>query len=433
MRAKNQAFLAAAGYSNTGYSNTGAPAVPNLGRTTRISFPTEDESSIGRRTMKRGLGSTLLPGVLAYLTESDLPMLVAKTTKERRGRGAAAATKDDELADAQLATAAGMSHGKAFDKIIEKEAIAAAGETSKTNPAEDAGEDLAEEGEDSGSEEGEGAASESDDEAAPPAAAVGGAAAAAIAAELREEEAAEPPVAAAAEGGAAAAAAAAPADIIVPHPGENTVEAYLTTERSGVTVKAGTLNTLLAADSFGAVRHPGDNSIVALSNDMTELQALRVKLEKMRESFANNPKGLALIRAGLTAVRLKIRVSAAEPYRVGGGAGPQARAAEVAARARSASPLGPTAQARLDARGVLAAARQMAKSPAARNGPLGAEIAQAQLNARGTLAAIGEMDAQRGRQAAEAVVALAKAKNSGRKAAEAVVALAKKKQQGASV
>lgn len=409
MRAKNQAFLAAAGYSNTGYSNTGAPAVPNLGRTTRISFPTEDDSSIGRRTMKRGLGSTLLPGVLAYLTESDLPMLVAKTTKERRGRGAAAATKDDELADAHLATAAGMSHGKAFDKIIEKEAIAAAGETSKTNPVEDAGEDLAEEGADSGSEEGEGAASGSDDEAAPPAAAVGGggAAAAAIAAELREEGAAEPPVA------AAAAAAAAPADIIVPHPGENTVEAYLTTERSGVTVKAGTLNTLLATDSFGAVRHPGDNSIVALSNDMTELQALKVKLEGMRESFANNAKGLALIKAGLSAVRLKIRVSGAEPYRVGGGAGPQARAAEVAARARSASPRGPTAQARLDAQGLLAAARQMAKSPAARNGPLGAEIAQAQLNARGMLAAIGEMDAQRGRKAASAVVALAKRKQQG--------------------
>lgn len=367
MRAKNQAFLAAAGYSNTGYSNTGAPAVPNLGRTTRISFPTEDESSIGRRTMKRGLGSTLLPGVLAYLTESDLPMLVAKTTKHRSGRGAAAATKDDELADAQLATAAGMSHGKAFDKIIEKEAIAAAGETSKTNPAEDAGEDLAEEGEDSGSEEGEGAASGSDDEAAPPAAAVGGgAAAAAIAAELREERAAEPPVA------AAAAAAAAPADITVPHPGENTVEAYLTTERSGVIVKAGTLNTLLATDSFGAVRHPGDNSIVALSNDMTELQALKVKLESMRESFANNPKGLALIRAGLSAVRLKIRVSGAEPYRVGGGAGPQARAAEVAARARSVSPLGARAAAPTPAqRGAEAAAAVVAL---AKKKPQGASV-----------------------------------------------------------
>jgi hypothetical protein len=172
MRAQNQAYLAAAGYSNTGYSNTGAPILPNLGRTTRISFPTEDESSIGRRTMKRGIGSRLLPGVLAYLTDSDLPMLVDKTSKKRSGRGAAAAVKDDEVADAKLATAAGMSHGKAFDKIIEKEAIAAAGESSKTNAAEDAGEDLGE-GAASVSEEG-GAASVSEEEAAPPAAAVGG-------------------------------------------------------------------------------------------------------------------------------------------------------------------------------------------------------------------------------------------------------------------
>lgn len=350
MRARNQAFLAAAGYSDTGYSNTGAPPVPNLGRTTRISFPTEDEASIGRRTMKRKSNANLLPGVLAYLTDSDLPMLVAKTTKERHGRGAAAATKDYEQADAHLATAAGMSHGKAFDKIIEKEAIAAAGETSKANPAEEAGEDLAEQGSVSGSEDGEG--SGSDDE--PPAAAVGGggAAAAAIAAELREEGAAEAPVA-----DAAAAAAAAPADIEVPHPGENTVEAYLATERSSVIAKAGTLNTLLAADSFGAVRHPKDNFIVALSNDMTELQALKVRLEGMKKDFPDNAKGLALIKAGLSAVRLKIRVSAADPYRRGGGRGPQARAAAVAARARSNSPTALAQRGAAAAQAVIALAR----------------------------------------------------------------------------
>ena len=339
MRAQNQAYLAAAGYLDTGYSNTGAPPVPNLGRTTRISFPTEDEASIGRRTMKRGSGSKLLPGVLAYLTDSDLPMLVAKTTKHRSGRGAAAATKDYEQADAKLATASGMSHGKEFDKIIEKEAIAAAGETSKTNPAEEAGEDLAEEGGDSGSEGGD---SGSDDEPPAPAAAVGGggAAAAAIAAELREEGAPEAPV-------AAAAAAEGGADIIVPHPGEHTVANFIESNRTGVSVKAGTLNTLLASDSFGAVKHTGDNSIVALSNNMPELQALKVRLEALRD-ITENSKLKQLIKDALKAVKLKVRVSEAEPYRAGGGAGPQPRAAEVAARVRSNSPI----QARAAARAV---------------------------------------------------------------------------------
>lgn len=332
MRAKNQAFLAAAGYSNTGYSNTGAPAVPNLGRTTRISFPTEDESSIGRRTMKRGLGSTLLPGVLAYLTDSDLPMLVAKTTKERRGRGAAAATKDDELADAQLATAAGMSHGKAFDKIIEKEAIAAAGESSKTNAAEEAGEDLAEgaEGADSGSEEGEGAVSGSDDEAAPPAAVGGGgAAAAAIAAELREEGAAEPPVAAAPaagagiviEGGRVVSVNGVPVgeDVNVPVPGENTVEKYLSVEHHGAKMKAGTLNVIVGKPIFASTT--AAKQLVVLSDDISELRQLESSLKAQKGSFKDNNQLKKLMDSALKAVRAKIRVAEAAPYRAGGGVG----------------------------------------------------------------------------------------------------------------
>jgi hypothetical protein len=330
MRAQNQAYLAAAGYSNTGYSNTGAPILPNLGRTTRISFPTEDESSIGRRTMKRGLGSTLLPGVLAYLTESDLPMLVDKTSKKKSGRGAAAAVKDDELADAHLATAAGMSHGKAFDKIIEKEAIAAAGETSKTNPAEDAGEDLAEEGVDSGSEEGEGAASGSDDEAAPPAAAAvgGGAAAAAIAAELRAEGAPEAPVAAAPaagagivlEGGRVVSVDGVPVgeDIVVPVPGENSVERYLSVEHHGAKMKAGTLNVILGKPTFASATEA--KQLIVLSNNVAELKELESTLKAQKGTFKDNNQLKKLMDTALKAVRAKIRVAEAAPYRAGGGA-----------------------------------------------------------------------------------------------------------------
>jgi len=98
---------------------------------------------------------------------------------------------------------------------------------------------------------------------------------------------------------------------------------------------------------------------------MTELQALKVKLKDIRNSFETNPKALALIREALTAVNLKIRVSGQEPYRAGGGAGAQPRAAEVAARARSASPLGaraaaptPTQRGRAAAAAVVALAKR---------------------------------------------------------------------------
>jgi len=323
MRAQNQAYLAAAGYSNTGYSNTGGTILPNLGRTTRISFPTEDESSIGRRTMKRGLGSTLLPGVLAYLTDSDLPMLVDRTSKKRSGRGAAAAVKDDELADAKLATAAGMSNGKAFDKIIEKEAIAAAGESSKTNAAEDAGEDLAEEGADSGSEEGEGAASGSDDEAAPPApvAAVGGggAAAAAIAAELRAEEAAAP--AAAAEGGAEEGAAeAAPGVMVIPPPGMTTEAGYLTPGSKSGIIKAQAINTILGEAVFGSTKVSARGHIIQpVSDDKAVLAALKLRLEAKRNSYnTEGDKPLRKLMAkALSALQTKINA----PLYTGGAVG----------------------------------------------------------------------------------------------------------------
>jgi hypothetical protein len=327
MRAKNQAYLAAAGYSNPGYSNTGGTILPNLGRTTSISFPTEDESSIGRRTMTRGSGSKLLPGVLAYLTDSDLPMLVDKTSKKRSGRGAAAAVADDEVADAKLATAAGMSHGKAFVNIIKKEAIAAAGDTSATNPAEDAGEDLGE-GAASVSEEGEGAASGSDEEAPPaPAAAVGGgAAAAAIAAELREEGAPEAPVAVAGgagivlEGGRVVSVNGVPVgeDIVVPVPGENTVEKYLAVEHHGAKMKAGTINVMLGKDAFASTKV--EKTLVVLSDDMGELKELESRLKANKATFKENKQLKRLVEAGLKAVRSKIRVVEAAPYRARGGA-----------------------------------------------------------------------------------------------------------------
>jgi hypothetical protein len=137
----------------------------------------------------------------------------------------------------------------------------------------------------------------------------------------------------------------------------------------------------------------------------------------MRNSFESNPRALGLIREALTAVNLKIRVSGQEPYRAGGGAGAQPRAAEVAARARSASPLGATGQARLDARGALAAAEQIRRSGALRDPVVAAAVSQMALDARGTLSAINQMrvsrDTNRGRQAAASIVALAKKKAQG--------------------
>ena len=51
MRSQNAAYLAAAGFGSTGFNNTGSEAMlPNLGRTTRLSFPKTDYTTTDTRS-----------------------------------------------------------------------------------------------------------------------------------------------------------------------------------------------------------------------------------------------------------------------------------------------------------------------------------------------------------------------------------------------
>lgn len=272
MKSQNAAYLAAAGFGNTGFSNTGSSILPNLGRSTQLSFPKTDLSAIGKKTMAHGASANLRPGVLTYLTNSDYDYVVEKTTKRRGKRDVPLVTKDYEQAEAKMTTASGMSHGKGFVAQIRSEADGG-GSAGKETLAEDAAEDAATEsiGSDSGSE------SEAE------AAAVGGAASAAIASELVKGNEGMPASSsssvssvdtvtreAAEGGGGSAAAAAPPAEEAkdsepealssldrVPEPGEVTREAYLAAERNHTPQKVAVLNTVLNSAIFGHTREGG--------------------------------------------------------------------------------------------------------------------------------------------------------------------------------
>jgi hypothetical protein len=320
MKSQNAAYLAAAGFGNPGFSNTGSSSIlPNLGRSTKLSFPKTDLSAIGKKTMESGASAKLRPGVLTYLTNSDYDYIVEKTTKRRGKRDVPLVTKDYEQAEAKMTTAAGMSHGKAFGAQIHKEAEGG-GSAGKESLAEDAAEDAATEpvGSDSGSESEAEAA-----EAAPTAAS--GAIAAAVA---KEEGEGAPPAsssiasvettvregdAAPQEGGggsaAAAAAAAEPEKMSpldrVPEPGEVTREAYLGGERHHTPQKVALLNTILGAAVFGHGKEGGVKegkpvmySVVTSVAGLESLEgAIRVEIAK-----ESDPKVKMVLRTALAVV-----------------------------------------------------------------------------------------------------------------------------------
>lgn len=305
MKSQNVAYLAAAGFGNPGFSNTGSSILPNLGRSSKLSFPKTDLSAIGKKTMESGASAKLRPGVLTYLTNSDYDYVVEKTTKRRGKRDVPLVTKDYEQAEAKMTTASGMSHGKGFVAQIRSEADGG-GSAGKETLAEDAAEDAATEsiGSDSGSE------SEAE------AAAVGGAASAAIASELAKDgdgmpasssiSSVETTTREAAEGGGGSAAAAAPpaeetkppepeklgALDRVPEPGEVTREAYLAGERHHTPQKVAVLNTILNAAIFGHTREGGvKEGKPVLFTVLTTLPSLESLEGEMRVKIAAEKDG----------------------------------------------------------------------------------------------------------------------------------------------
>ena len=292
MRSQNAAYLAAAGFGSTGFNNTGSGAMlPNLGRTSRLSFPKTDYTAIGKTTMSRGDGDKLRPGVLTYLTNSDYDYVLSKTSKKHRGRDVSLVTKDYAEEAAQMTTAQGMSHGKAFVAVIRSEADGGGDEI----VSEEAEEETAEE------------AGEPKPEPTASLALSSGAAASAIAAEVR----AEAPMVGG--GGSAAAlgvygggAPPAPGQPlnetesesetegeetpeqtpeekaeeaeaggqVVKTPGEVTREQFLSSGRNSAATKAGMLNTLLKEPAFASSK----NDYSPISSDKGELIELRAKL-----------------------------------------------------------------------------------------------------------------------------------------------------------
>lgn len=282
MRSQNAAYLAAAGFGSTGFNNTGSGAMlPNLGRTSRLSFPKTDYTAIGKTTMSRGDGDKLRPGVLTYLTNSDYDYVLSKTSKKHKGRDAALVTKDYAEEAAQMTTAQGMSHGKAFVAVIRSEADGGGDEI----VSEEAEEETAEE------------AGEPKPEPSASLALSSGAAASAIAAEVR----AEAPMV----GGGSAAAAAPAAESesesetegeeapeqtpeekaeeaeaggeVVKPPGEVTREKFVAAKATRAATKAGVLNTLLGQAAFSS----GKNDFSVISNDIEELKDLKARLTQI--------------------------------------------------------------------------------------------------------------------------------------------------------
>ena len=282
MRSQNAAYLAAAGFGSTGFNNTGSGAMlPNLGRTSRLSFPKTDYTAIGKTTMSRGDGDKLRPGVLTYLTNSDYDYVLSKTSKKHKGRDVSLVTKDYAEEAAQMTTAQGMSHGKAFVAVIRSEADGGGDEI----VSEEAEEETAEE------------AGEPKPEPTASLALGSGAASAAIAAEVRAEapmvggggSAAAPGVPAAeaeAESESEAEGEAAPAErdegepavgTIIKAPGEITRERFVTGKANRAYVKAGVLNTLLGEPSFSST----DNKISPISTNLEELKELNARLTQI--------------------------------------------------------------------------------------------------------------------------------------------------------
>ena len=279
MRSQNAAYLAAAGFGSTGFNNTGSGAMlPNLGRTTRLSFPKTDYTAIGKTTMSRGDGDKLRPGVLTYLTNSDYDYVLSKTSKKHSGRDAPLVTKDYAEEAAQMTTAQGMSHGAHFKAVIRNEADGGGDEI----VSEEAEEETAEE---SGLPK---------PEPTPSLAVGGGAASAAIA----ETVAAPPPMVGG--GGAPPAPDQPPNEAdseseseaeettpaekaeeaeaggeVVKAPGEITRE-FFTREggKNTAASKAGMLNTLLGEAAFSSSK----KDYSPISTDKAELIGLRAKL-----------------------------------------------------------------------------------------------------------------------------------------------------------
>ena len=281
MRSQNAAYLAAAGFGSTGFNNTGSGAMlPNLERTSRLSFPKTDYTAIGKTTMSRGDGDKLRPGVLTYLTNSDYDYVLSKTSKKHKGRDAALVTKDYAEEAAQMTTAQGMSHGKAFVAVIRSEADGGGDEI----VSEEAEEETAEE------------AGEPKPEPTASLALSSGAASAAIAAEVAPMvggggSVASPGVPAAeAESESESEAEEAPEQTpeekaeeaeaggeVVKLPGEVTREKFVAAKATRAATKAGVLNTLLGQAAFSS----GKNDFSVISNDIEELKDLKARLTQI--------------------------------------------------------------------------------------------------------------------------------------------------------
>jgi len=319
MKSQNAAYLAAAGFGNPGFSNTGSSSIlPNLGRSTKLSFPKTDLSAIGKKTMESGASAKLRPGVLTYLTNSDYDYIVEKTTKRRGKRDVPLVTKDYEQAEAKMTTAAGMSHGKAFGAQIHKEAEGG-GSAGKESLAEDAAEDAATEpvGSDSGSE------SEAEGAAAAPTAASGAIAAAVEGGAASDEERAAPIEGAGVviEGGRVVSVDGVPVEEKeeagkekeeaekvsaidrVPEPGEVTRKGYLAGERHHTPDKVAVLNTILGSAVFGHSKQGGTGKPVMYSV-VDSLEGLTSLEEAINAEIAKetNPKIEKVLKLALNLV-----------------------------------------------------------------------------------------------------------------------------------
>jgi len=290
MRSQNAAYLAAAGFGSTGFNNTGSEAMlPNLGRTTRLSFPKTDYTSIGKTTMSRGSGDKLRPGVLTYLTNSDYDYVLSKTSKKHRGRDAPLVTKDYAEEAAQMTTAQGMSHGKQFVAVIRSEADGGGDEI----VSEEAEEETAEEADLPKPEPsaslalGSGAASAAIAEtvAAPPPMVGGGGSVAAPGVSEAEAESESESEAEAATPEEAAEKAAEEAEVaeaggeVVKSPGEITRAKFVSAKgrANSNTSKAGMLNTLLGQPAFSSSK----NDFSLITNNLEELKDLKARLTQI--------------------------------------------------------------------------------------------------------------------------------------------------------